>query len=93
MEGYVRKELVIILLVLVFAAGFLLGRKFLARHYEKYGNGPFFVNTSTGKVCNPLKSFQQEARDSPIKDLGGRSLPTTSELSDPNTYVPACGEE
>ncbi len=91
----VRKELVVVLLVLVFVAGFFLGRAFPGRHYDKYGNGPLLVNTSTGKVCNPLKPFQQAARDSdsPFKDLGGHPVPTVSELKDLNTYVPSCGEE
>ncbi len=105
-----RKELVTLLCVLVFGAGFLLGRKFPARHYDKYGSGPLLVNSSTGKICNPLKSAQEAARnardksdaaifgqqpaqksDTPLPPITPFS--TVSELTDPITYVPLCGEE
>ena len=106
-----RKELVTLLCVLVFAAGFFLGRAFPPRHYDRYGNGPLLVNSSTGKICNPFKSTQESARNAGAKSDAAffgqpqtatkpdvplapiTPLPTVSELTDPTTYVPSCGEE
>jgi hypothetical protein len=84
--------------MLVLAAGFLVGRKFPGRHYDKYGSGPLLVNSSTGKICNPLKSAQEAARNAGAKSdaafFGQQPAPKPdAELIDPITYVPSCGEE
>ena len=39
--------------VVAFAGGFLTGRMFPTHHYEKFGSGPYVLDSSTGKICDP----------------------------------------
>jgi len=104
-----RKEIAALLCVLVFAAGFFIGHEFPARHYDKYGSGPLLVDSSTGKICNPLKLAQEAARKAGDKSDAAffgqqpaskpdalppiTPFPAVSEFADPIRYVPSCGEE
>jgi hypothetical protein len=51
------------LVLLAVGGGFLLGRRFPTHHYEvSPGHGGFvFFDTTTGKLCNALKPFVEEA--------------------------------
>ncbi len=65
-----KKEIVslIVAIALIFAGGgFLLGRRFPAHHYEHLA-GPdvgyaryLFIDTGTGKVCDSMKPFEEQA--------------------------------
>ena len=38
-----------------FGSGLLVGRQFPAHHFERFGNSSYLLDTSTGKICDPLK--------------------------------------
>ena len=49
--------IILVAAVLGGAGGFLLGRTFPAHHYEPVKEMGLFYDTSTGKLCDPIKSF------------------------------------
>jgi hypothetical protein len=56
-----RKEIALALIVVALVGGFLLGRKFPAHHYVI--RGFLLFDEATGKVCNPMKPFEEKAAD------------------------------
>jgi len=61
-----------------FGSGLLVGRQFPAHHFERFGNSSYLLDTSSGKICDPLK----------VTDISKNSLDDylASKPSDP----PAC---
>lgn len=103
-----KKELALLIFLVAvgcgFASGFWTGRKSQAHHYERFGEGKetnYYIDTATGKVCDPLKSFQDKAYKYAQEHPG----PGTSKvfnaadvsIEDPARdylwYIPACGTE
>ena len=67
------------LLIGIFVAGFFLGRAFPAHHYERFGNGPFLLDTSTGTVCDARLSDPSD----PFAEFGGHRVDGPSAQNDP----------
>jgi hypothetical protein len=42
--------------IISFGAGLLVGRQFPAHHYIRFAESRYLLDTSTGKVCDPLKN-------------------------------------
>jgi hypothetical protein len=47
-----------------FGSGLLVGRQFPAHHFERFGNSSYLLDTSTGKICDPLKVIDKS--DNPL---------------------------
>jgi len=82
-----------------FGSGLLVGRQFPAHRFERFGESWYVLDTTTGRVCNPLKDPNAPAN---IFDQGGSSpqpksgAPDLSDLFPPNkstsNYPPPCGK-
>lgn len=82
-----------------FGSGLLVGRQFPAHRFERFGESWYVLDTTTGKVCNPLKDPNVPTN---IFDQGGSAsqpksgFPDLSDLLPPNkstpNYPPPCGK-
>ena len=66
------------LLIVALVIGFFLGRAFPAHHYERFGNGPFLLDTSTGTVCDARLSDPND----PFAEFGGHRVDVPSGKND-----------
>jgi hypothetical protein len=78
-----------------FGSGFLAGRKFPAHRYERFGESWCVLDSTTGKVCNPLKDPNANPTD--LSDLFPPNKPATDangfQIVKPTPdYPPPCGK-
>lgn len=90
-----------------FGSGLLIGRKFPAHTFQRFGDTRYLLDATTGKVCDPFKDpkedpFARYAIDpntgkpvDPFAAYGGHAVtPPPGYVLDPPpapTYPPACG--
>jgi hypothetical protein len=79
-----RKEIVLALVTIALAGGFLLGRQFPVHHYEPWREARWAYDTTTGKICDPWgtpnlidKALARDAWDQ-----------EAAKLKDENTHPP-----
>lgn len=90
-----------------FGGGLLVGRRFPARQFEKFGNSTYLLDTTTGKVCDPFKdpnestnpldqAFhpQAEAKSQPDPFIayGGHAVDSNGFAVVRPSYPPACSK-
>jgi hypothetical protein len=57
--------------LLMFGSGFVVGRRFPAHYYQRFGDGPLLYDTATGRICTIFKKtnlFDEGLKDKPSKD-------------------------
>jgi hypothetical protein len=83
-------------------SGFLVGRQFPARSFQKYGDTRYLLDPIAGKLCDPFKN----PKEVPFATYGGKQIPTPPPgfviegTQDANgtvkpiesDYPPACGK-
>jgi hypothetical protein len=70
--------------VIGFGSGLLVGRQFPARRYEQFGSSLYLLDSTTGKVCNPLKD-PKETSNLIAQGFGAPAAKYPD-------YPPACGK-
>jgi hypothetical protein len=55
-------------LLVGFGSGFLAGRAFPAHHYQRFGETQYLLDSSTGRVCDPLKVVMANPLDQALTD-------------------------
>ena len=78
-----------------FGCGFLTGRHFPIRHYEKFGATSYLLDPSTGKVCDPIfKATAPSVYEQQGVAPGSFPAPPPGFTIVPikDTYPPSCGE-
>lgn len=85
----------VVVCAVCFGSGLLVGREFPARHYERFGNTSYLLNTSTGKVCDPMfKATAPSVYEQQGVAPGSFPAPPPGFTIVPikNTYPPSCSE-
>jgi hypothetical protein len=94
-----KKEIALAAVVAALLGGFLVGREFPVHHYEPWKSSGFLYDTTTGTICNPMKTFEQMASkaktdNTPNKDDAVLKMFQQSAEQDadtqPFTHVPSC---
>jgi hypothetical protein len=87
-----RKEITRQALVFVIASlgGFFFGRTVPVHHYEPWGSSKLLYDTTTGKICDPLKPFQQKATENSNPNPVDKALSDLLTRGNPNAYIPPC---
>lgn len=73
-----------VLSVVLFGAGFLIGRQFPEHHYERFGKGPFLYDSSSGRICSIIPN-------EPVPSGSTSDNPWGLYAVNPHTY-PVCGK-
>lgn len=77
-EEYMRKEIAGLLIAAALLCGFFVGRRFPAHSYAPAPGG-FALDTTTGKVCNPIGE----------RKLSSKAV---TGVDGPDIIIPQCGK-
>jgi hypothetical protein len=87
-----------------FGSGLLIGRKFPAHTFQRFGDTRYLFDAATGKVCDPFKD--PKASTNPFAHLTDQNGPSSAEspadpssdpyakyiVKPPSNYPPPCGK-
>ena len=78
-----------------FGSGLLIGRQLPAHRFERFGESWYVLDSTTGKVCNPLKDPNANPTD--LSDLFPPNKPATIPdgfqiVKPASNYPPACSK-
>jgi len=82
MGAHLKTTLVSLAILLAFIGGFGIGRAFPTHHYQRWGEGPYVFDTTTGRMCDPSPTPKPD----PFDVFDPENTPLTHKRSD----IPHC---